>query len=62
MISGRAIYKTRIPRLAGVFEKATLREVRTVTIRNKVLYEFDILIEKIDKYRPALKRKTTRVL
>ncbi len=50
MISGRAIYKTRIPRLAGVFEKATLREVRTVTIRNKVLYEFDILIEKIDKY------------
>ena len=50
MISGRAIYRGRIPRLAGVFEKATLREVRTVTIRNKVIYEFDILIEKIDKY------------
>ena len=50
MISGRAIYKSRIPRLAGVFEKATLKEVRTVTVRSKVLYEFDILIEKIDKY------------
>jgi Tfp pilus assembly protein PilN len=50
MISGRSIYRGRIPRLAGVFEKATLKEVRTVTIRKKVLYEFDILIEKVDKY------------
>jgi hypothetical protein len=27
-----------------------LREVRTITIRKKILYEFDIVIEKVDKY------------
>lgn len=50
LIRGRALYRSRIPRIASAFEKATLREVRTITIRNKVLYEFDILIEKVDKY------------
>ena len=50
IISGRAIYRTRIPRIASIFEKATLREVRTITIRKKILYEFDIVIEKVDKF------------
>jgi Tfp pilus assembly protein PilN len=50
LISGRAIYRTRIPRIASIFEKATLREVRTITIRKKILYEFDIVIEKVDKF------------
>ncbi len=50
IIRGRALYRSRIPRIASAFEKATLREVRTVTIRNKVLYEFEIVIEKVDKY------------
>jgi len=50
LISGRSIYRTRIPRIASIFEKATLREVRTITIRKKILYEFDIVIEKVDKF------------
>jgi Tfp pilus assembly protein PilN len=50
IISGRAIYRTRIPRIASIFEKATLREVRTITVRKKILYEFDIVIEKVDKF------------
>ncbi len=50
IISGRSIYRTRIPRIASIFETATLREVRTITIRKKILYEFDIVIEKVDNY------------
>jgi hypothetical protein len=50
IISGRALYRTRIPRMASIFEKATLKEVRTITIRKKILYEFDIVIEKVDKF------------
>ena len=50
IISGRSIYRTRIPRIASIFEKATLREVRTITIRKKILYEFDIVIERVDKF------------
>jgi Tfp pilus assembly protein PilN len=50
IISGRSIYRARIPRIASIFETATLREVRTITIRKKILYEFDIVIEKVDKY------------
>jgi hypothetical protein len=43
------VYRTRIPRLASVFEKATLKEVRTTTIRGKIIYDFDILVEQVDK-------------
>jgi Tfp pilus assembly protein PilN len=50
IISGRSIYRARIPRIASIFETATLREVRTITIRKKILYEFDIVIEQVDKY------------
>jgi len=50
IISGRAIYRTRIPRIASIFEKATLKEVRTITVRKKILYEFDIVIERVDKF------------
>jgi Tfp pilus assembly protein PilN len=50
IISGRAIYRTRIPRIASIFEKATLKEVRTITVRKKILYEFDIVIEQVDKF------------
>jgi Tfp pilus assembly protein PilN len=49
VISGRSVYRTRIPRLASVFEKATLKEVRTTTIRGKIIYDFDILVEQVDK-------------
>jgi hypothetical protein len=50
IISGRSIYRTRIPRIASIFESATLKEVRTIKIRKKILYEFDIVIEHVDKY------------
>jgi Tfp pilus assembly protein PilN len=50
VISGRSIYRARIPRIASIFESATLREVRTITIRKKILYEFDIVVDRVDKY------------
>jgi Tfp pilus assembly protein PilN len=49
VISGRSVYRTRIPRLASVFERATLRAVRTTTIRGKIIYDFDIAVEQVDK-------------
>ena len=49
LISGRSIYRTRIPRIASIFERATLKEVRTKEVRDKVVYEFDIIVEKVDK-------------
>jgi hypothetical protein len=61
-LSGRSIYRTRIPRLASLFEKATLREVRTTKIRDKVVYEFDLFVEQLDKVdyappSPGLQRR-----
>jgi hypothetical protein len=49
LISGTSVYRTRIPRLASVFEKATLRSVRTISIRNKLVYQFDLAVEQVDK-------------
>jgi hypothetical protein len=63
IIRGRSIYRTRIPRLTSIFEKATLRSVRTTTIRDKTIYDFDILVEQVDKADerpPAPARPTTR--
>jgi hypothetical protein len=48
-ISGKSIYRTRISRLASLFEKATLKQVRTTVIRDKVVYDFDLIVEQIDK-------------
>lgn len=48
-VSGKSIYRTRISRMASLFEKATLKQVRTTTIRDKVIYDFDLLIERVDK-------------
>jgi hypothetical protein len=53
-ISGRSIYRTRISRLASLFEKAVLREVRTTTIRDKIIYDFDLIVEQIDKSDPPI--------
>ncbi len=49
LISGRSIFRTRIARLASLFEKATLKAVRTTAIRDKIIYDFDLLIEQVDK-------------
>ncbi|HWP81488.1 MAG TPA: hypothetical protein VNN76_02430 [Bacteroidota bacterium] len=48
-IAGRSIYRTRIWRLASLFEKATLREVRVTEVRGKMLYDFELHVEKVDK-------------
>lgn len=48
-VLGRSIYRTRIWRLASLFEKATLTEVKTTEIRGKTVYEFELLVEKVDK-------------
>jgi hypothetical protein len=53
LITGRCIYRPRIERMASLFERATLREVRTIEIRKKTLYEFDLVVEQIDKYDVA---------
>ena len=50
ILSGRSIYRTRIPRIASIFERARLQEVRTTSIRNKIVYEFDIVVERVDKH------------
>lgn len=49
LISGRSVYRTRIPRLASVFQSATLKEVRTTDIRGKIIYDFDIVVDQVDK-------------
>ena len=48
-ITGTSIYRTRISRLASLFERATLKQVRTISIRDKVVYEFDLIVEQVDK-------------
>jgi hypothetical protein len=48
-ITGRSIYRTRIWRLSSLFEKATLQEVRFIEVRGKTLYQFELLVEKVDK-------------
>jgi hypothetical protein len=49
LLNGRAVYRARIPRLVSIFEKATLRSVKPAEIRDKVVYEFEIIVEQVDK-------------
>jgi Tfp pilus assembly protein PilN len=53
LISGRALYRGRIARIASAFERATLKEVRTKEIRKKIVYEFDLVVEQVDKHDVA---------
>jgi hypothetical protein len=48
-ISGRAYVLSRISALVNVFEKASLLQLKTVTVKDRDVYEFDIRVEKIDK-------------
>ncbi|MFH0990704.1 MAG: hypothetical protein V1799_11885 [bacterium] len=48
-ITGRSVYRNRISRFANVFERATLKSVKPVSVRGKTLYEFELIVEKIDK-------------
>ena len=48
-LSGKAFQRSRVSKLVNTFEKASLLQVKTVTVRNRELFEFDILVEKVDK-------------
>lgn len=41
-LNGFAIFRSRIPRLSGIFENATLRQVLVQEIRDKIVYKFSI--------------------
>ena len=48
-LGGRSYVLSKIPALVGIFEKASLLQLRTVNVRNQDVYEFDIRVEKVDK-------------
>ncbi len=41
-LNGFAIFRSRVPRLSGLFENATLRQVLVQEIRDKIVYKFSI--------------------
>ncbi len=47
-MTGYSVYRPRIPRIANMFEKATLQSVEMENIRGKDVYKFSLLIKKID--------------
>jgi hypothetical protein len=46
-ISGIALYRSRIPKFAALFDKATLREIAVKEIRERKVYEFDLYVPDI---------------
>jgi hypothetical protein len=48
-LGGRAYVRARVTKLVNSFEKASLRQLRTVTVGKRDLYEFDIRVEKVSK-------------
>ena len=46
-VNGFAIFRSRIPRLTGLFENATLRQVLVEEIRDKVVYRFSIEVPSV---------------
>jgi len=46
-ISGFALYRSRIPKFAALFDKATLRQIAVKEIRDKRVYEFNLYIPDI---------------
>ncbi len=47
VMSGYALYRTRIPKLAAFYERATLRHVAEKLIRDRRVYEFEIYVPNI---------------
>jgi len=47
-LTGYALYRPRIPRIANMFEKATLQSVELQEIRGKTVYKFVLMIQKLD--------------
>jgi hypothetical protein len=47
-LNGYSVYRQRIPRIATMFEEATLQSVDMENIRGKDVYRFNLVIKKID--------------
>jgi hypothetical protein len=47
-LTGYTLYRPRIPRIANMFEKATLQSVELEEIRGKTIYKFVLTIQKLD--------------
>lgn len=47
VMSGYALYRNRIPRLAAFYERATLRHIAEKLIRDRRVYEFEIYVPNI---------------
>ena len=47
-LTGYTTHRERIPRIANMFQKATLQSVELEEIRGKVVYKFLLLINKVD--------------
>ncbi|MFA6540374.1 MAG: hypothetical protein WCT99_02135 [Bacteroidota bacterium] len=47
-LTGYSMYRQRIPRIANMFEKATLQSVDVESIRGKDVYKFFLTVEKIE--------------
>jgi hypothetical protein len=46
-ISGIALYRSRIPKFAALFDKATLRQIAVKEIRDRKVYEFNLYVPDI---------------
>ncbi|MGA7162312.1 MAG: hypothetical protein WBZ48_15050 [Bacteroidota bacterium] len=47
-LTGYTLYRPRIPRIANMFEKATLQSVELQEIRGQTVYKFILTIQKLD--------------
>jgi hypothetical protein len=47
-LTGYTLYRPRIPRIANMFEKATLQSVELQEIRGTTVYKFILTIQKLD--------------
>jgi len=47
-MSGFAVNRTRIPRLAALFERALLKEVNTEEIRQETVYRYNVEIPSLN--------------
>lgn len=48
-LTGYSMYRQRIPRIASMFEEATLQSVDVENIRGKDVYKFILVIKKVDQ-------------
>lgn len=53
VMSGYALYRNRIPRLAAFYERAILRHIAEKLIRDRRVYEFEIYVPNIRTMKPS---------